>query len=113
VAPRGSLTARRSLLHPLSVALDVRGCERLYATYLAWLRRLRMAIHRGDCEALREIELDFGGLEAPERRVLAMAVHDVAGQLPHRAKVHFVRTLAALEDPGATLAPECGADENR
>jgi len=91
------------------VSLDVRGCESLYATYLGWFRRLRMAIHRGDCDALREIELDFPALEAPVRRVVAMAVHDVAGQLPRRAKVHFIRTLAALEDPLAHSPSEPGA----
>ncbi len=48
-----------------------------------------------EAEALRVLELEFASLSPVEQRVLAMAVHDVAAQLPRRSKSHFVRTLRA------------------
>lgn len=81
------------------MALDARRSELLYSNYLAWLRKLRAALHEGDSGALRAIELELGVLGDHERRVLSMAVHDVAGRLPRRAKTHFVRALLAAESP--------------
>jgi len=94
-----SLTSARDFNDPDRVAPDVRSSERLYSTYLGWLRKLTAAVHGGDSGALREMELELGTLEGPEHRALVMAVHDVAGGLPRRAKAHFVRALLAAENP--------------
>ena len=69
--------------------------EDLYSIYLARLRQIRVAMCRGDGEALRLIELEFCSLSPDEQHVLAMAVHDVSAGRPRLAKTHFVRTLRA------------------
>lgn len=71
--------------------------ERLYLVYLARFREIRGALVREDGDALRAAELELPSLPPSERRVVAMAVHDVAARLPRRAKVHFVRALSQEE----------------
>jgi hypothetical protein len=68
--------------------------ERLYPYYLARYRAIWAAVRRCEVEALRAAELELATLSPIERRVVAMAVHDVAAKLPLRAKVHFVRAFA-------------------
>ena len=68
--------------------------EQLYLLYLERFRRLRTAVRRHDTDSLRVAELEFASLPAAERRVLAMAVHDIVADLPRRGKVHFLRDIA-------------------